>query len=122
MKRKPPELLPGALFYARFPAPPAPLQGLFIWGGFLYPYYIRGLIWLYRGYIRGVYIGTCACLCPLSLCIGFLCFLLCYLLCVLGSCLCPCVAGLAPHGFVLGLAFAAVNWVYSIECVRVYCQ
>lgn len=30
--------------------------------------------------------------------------------------------GLALYGFVSGLAFAAVNWVYSIECVRVCCQ
>lgn len=56
--------------------------------------------------------------------------------CVLGSCVSSCVACLAcwvlgfvlvlrgrvSYGFILGLAFAAVNWVYSIECMRVCCQ
>lgn len=100
MKRKPPELLPGALFYVRFPAPPAPLQGLFIWGGYSYTPIIYGGLYGYTGGLyMGVYIGACACLCP----------------CALGSCVSSCVACFACWvlAFVLvlrGLPLVALCW------------
>lgn len=103
MKRKPPELLPGALFYARFPAPPAPLQGLFIWGVTPIPLLYTGAYMaiqggLYKGgYILGLLLAFA--LCP----------------CALGSCVSSCVACFACWvlAFVLvlqGLPLMALCW------------
>lgn len=104
MKRKPPELLPGGFILCPFSCPSCPFTGAFYMGGLLlYPYYIRGLIWLYRGgYIRGgVYIGV------------VLAFVLCP--CVLGSCVSSCVTCFACWvlAFVLvlqGLPLMALCW------------
>lgn len=76
--------------------PLLPLYRGFLYGGYIcYPYYIRGLIWLY---MRVIY-GGCTCLCPCP--------------CALGSCVSSCVLVLRV-GFLLlslrcgGLPFMAL--------------
>lgn len=126
MKRKPPELLPGALFYARFPAPPAPLQGLFIWGGLLlYPYYIRGLIWLYRGgyiwgYILGLVLAFALCPCALGSCVSscvacFACWVLAFVLVLRGL---PLMASCWGLPLPLSIGYILLNvWGYTVNRV-----
>lgn len=76
-------------------------------GIFLYPYYIRGLIWLYRGVIY----GGCICLCPLSLCIGFLYLLLCCLPLSL------CCVGVSPMALYWGLPLPlSIGYILSNVC------